>query len=138
MSNDPQVWVGAIHVEKTEDLPVSLIETASYLKDAQKLLSDEELAAIKMSLAARPCQGRIIEGTGGVRKMRWGRDARGKSAGVRIIYYFENKNIPIFILAIYAKNEKSNLSHEEKGTIRTLVNRLVNDYRGQKPRLRSI
>jgi len=53
---------------------------------------------------------------------------RGKSRGARIIYFFHNYNIPIFLLDIYAKSEKSDLSHQEKKVMNAMVDELIESY----------
>lgn len=67
--------------------------------------------------------GVLIQGTGGIRKLRWARSGRCKSGGVRVIYYFHNENLPLYLLALFGKNEKANISMEEK----KLLSRLVKD-----------
>ena len=61
-----------------------------------------------------PNAGVLIQGTGGIRKLRWARSGGGKSGGVRVIYYFHNEELPLYLLALFGKNEKANISMEEK------------------------
>ena len=72
-------------------------------------------------IAADPERHPVIPGTGGVRKARWGREGRGKSGGVRVIYYFAPAPDAVYFLAIYAKNEQENLSDADKKVIRKIV-----------------
>ena len=67
----------------------------------------------------------MIEGTGGVRKLRWARDGRGKSGGVRVIYYFHSEAMPLYLLTMFAKNERANLSKAERNELAGLVDVLV-------------
>jgi hypothetical protein len=60
-----------------------------------------------------------------VRKLRWGRDGRGKSGGVRIIYYVHSELMPLYLLTLFAKNERANLSKAERNELAKLVNLLV-------------
>lgn len=76
-------------------------------------------------LAAHPKAGDLIEGTGGVRKLRWSRDGRGKSGGVRVIYYFHSEAMPLYLLTLFAKNERANLSKAECNELGELVEVLV-------------
>ena len=76
-------------------------------------------------LAAHPTAGDLIEGTGGVRKLRWARDGRGKSGGVRVIYYFHSESMPLYLLTMFAKNERANLSKAERNELAGLVDLLV-------------
>ena len=52
-----------------------------------------------------------MQGTGGIRKLRWAKSGEGKSGGVRVIYYFHSESMPLFLLSLFGKNEKANLSH---------------------------
>ena len=79
-------------------------------------------------LAANPDAGEIIPGTGGGRKLRWGVKGRGKRGGVRVIYYYHNELLPLFLLNVFAKNEKANLTHAERNKMRMLLPRLIAGY----------
>jgi hypothetical protein len=81
------------------------------------LLSAEEHADLINYLAAHPTTGEEIVGTGGVRKMRFGAMGRGKSGGVRVIYYFYDEAMPIYALLIYAKNERADLTPDERRAV---------------------
>lgn len=81
-------------------------------------------------VARDPLCGDLIEGTGGIRKVRFATGARGKSGGVRIIYYFHSDRMPVYFLAIFAKNEKANLSHAERNALRGLV-RILKEAHGR-------
>ena len=73
------------------------------------------------AIAATPYAHPVVSGAAGVRKARWKRPGMGKSGGIRVIYYFAVKpNIVLFITA-YAKNEKDNLSNDDKKKIRQIV-----------------
>lgn len=67
--------------------------------------------------------------TGGVRKLRWALAGRGKRGGARIIYYYYNREIPIFAITAYAKNELENLSQADRNEFRKLTRMLVENYR---------
>ena len=66
-----------------------------------------------------------MEGTGGVRKLRWGRGGQGKSGGVRVIYYFHDENMPLYLLTLFAKGDKANLTKAERNELAELVDLLV-------------
>lgn len=91
----------------------------------KKLLSISERSDVVNYLAAHPKAGDLMEGTGGVRKLRWGRGAQGKSGGVRIIYYFHSAVMPLYLLTLFAKNERDNLSKAERNELSELVDLLV-------------
>ncbi len=107
---------------------MTVIETARFLKDTKSLLSDSEREALVMFVGANPEAGEIIPETGGVRKIRWALAGRGKRGGARVIYYFHNERITLFLLAAYGKNEKSNLSKDERHAMKRLIPILVAGY----------
>lgn len=95
----------------------TVVETPTFYRRADKLLSVEEHADLINYLAAHPTTGEEIVGTGGVRKMRFGAMGRGKSGGVRVIYYFYDEEMPIYALLIYAKNERADLTPDERRAV---------------------
>ncbi len=104
---------------------LTVAELPEYLRTAGKLLSDEDRRAVVSYLAAHPKAGDLMEGTGGVRKLRWVREGRGKSGGVRVIYYFHSEAMPLYLLTMFAKNERANLSKAERNELAGLVDLLV-------------
>ena len=66
-----------------------------------------------------------MQGTGGIRKLRWGRGGKGKSGGVRVIYYYHNERIPLYLLTIFSKNERANLAKAEQNDLARLTDLLV-------------
>jgi hypothetical protein len=107
---------------------MTVVETARFLKDAKPLLSDAERAELVVYVGANPEAGEIIPETGGVRKIRWALAGRGKRGGARVIYYYHNERLPLFLLAAYGKNEKANLSMAERNAMKRLVPILVSGY----------
>ncbi len=81
-----------------------------------------------MAIAADPLAGVLIRGSGGVRKRRFGLDGRGKRGGARVIYYYHDDRLPVFLLTVFAKNEQSDLSPAEIAALRKLVMVLVDSY----------
>jgi hypothetical protein len=104
---------------------LTVAELPEYLRTAGKLQADADRRAVVDYLAAHPKAGDLIEGTGGVRKLRWARDGRGKSGGVRVIYYFHSDAMPLYLLTMFAKNERANLSKAERNELAGLVDLLV-------------
>ena len=92
--------------------PVSVIELAAYQRRAGELLTADEQAAGIDLIAYEPTCGDLIAGTGGLRKVRVGRG--GKRGGARVIYYFYNADFPLVLMALYAKNEKADLTARDK------------------------
>jgi hypothetical protein len=109
--------------------PMTVVETARFLKDVKSMMSDSEREELVAFLGANPAAGEIIPDTGGVRKIRWALAGRGKRGGARIIYYFHNERLPVFLLAAYGKNEKANLSMAERNAMKRLIPALVAGYR---------
>lgn len=79
-------------------------------------------------LAAHPLTGVVMQGTGGIRKIRWSSANKGKSGGVRVIYYYHNQSTPLFLLTLFGKGAKSNLSKSERNTLAKFVNTLIRNY----------
>lgn len=104
---------------------ITLAEVPEYIRQAEKLLTEAERQDVLNYLAAHPKSGDLIEGTGGIRKLRWGRGGRGKSGGGRVIYYYHSELMPLYLLTLFAKNEQANLSKSERNELAKLVDSLV-------------
>jgi hypothetical protein len=87
----------------------------------QELLNNETYAAFQRYLALNPQAGDLIRGTGGLRKVRWSIPGRGKSGGVRVIYFYVAADAQVRLLVIYRKGVKDDLSAAEKKTLRKLI-----------------
>jgi hypothetical protein len=105
--------------------PVSVIELAGYRRRADELMTRDEQDAIINLVAYEPTCGDLIAGTGGLRKVRVGRGAEGKRGGARVVYYYHDHQIPVFLLALYAKNEKEDFTPSEKKEFAGLLKELV-------------
>lgn len=103
----------------------TIAELPAYRLQAEKHLSLEERQSVIDYLAEHPKTGDVIQGAGGVRKLRWGKGGRGKSGGVRVIYYFHNERLPLYLLTMFAKNEQSNLTAAERNALAKLVDILL-------------
>ena len=88
---------------------LTFVETKLFTGLVQSYLSDEEYAALQLSIAANPEAGDIVRGSGGVRKMRWSGSGRGKRGGIRVIYYLRSARGEIWMLTVYAKNEADSI-----------------------------
>ena len=104
---------------------ITIAEVPDYIRRSEKLLDEEERNSIIRHLAIHPTSGDIIEGTGGIRKLRWTRKGKGKSGGVRVIYYYHNEKIPLFLLTVFGKNEKDNLSKAERNELAKLSKKIL-------------
>ena len=108
-----------------ENYPITIAEMAQAKRELDSVLSESEHDQLIDWLAMNPDAGDIIQGTNGVRKTRWGYDGKGKRGGLRIIYYFRDLNMPIYVIAVYKKNEKLNLTAQEKRVISQMVDKVV-------------
>jgi len=104
---------------------LTIAELPEYIRRAEKLMSAAERLDIVNYLAVHPKAGDLMEGTGGVRKLRWCRGAQGKSGGVRVIYYVHSEAMPLYLLTLFAKNERANLSKAERNALADIVELLV-------------
>ncbi len=84
----------------------TIAELPEYQRRASNLLSSSEITAIVNYLAVHPKSGDLIQGTGGIRKLRWKRQGMGKSGGVRIIYYYHSELIPLYLLTVFGKTKR--------------------------------
>jgi hypothetical protein len=109
--------------------PVSVIELVGYRRRAGELLTPGEQDAVIDLVAYEPTCGDIIPGTGGLRKVRIGRGGGGKRGGARVVYYFHDPDVPIYLLALYAKNEKGDLSAREKREFSEFVKEIMRQWR---------
>lgn len=85
------------------------IETSAFTKRVYDFLTDDEFLGLQMFLLNRPDAGRIVRGTGGVRKLRWSMTGRGKSGGLRVIYYWRVSEDEIWLLTIYSKSDQESI-----------------------------
>jgi hypothetical protein len=95
----------------------TVVETPVFIRRAEKLLSDDEHAALIEFLASHPDIGDEIVGTSGVRKVRYAARGGGKSGGVRVIYYFYDQDLPVYALLIYGKNEQEDLTVKQRKAV---------------------
>jgi hypothetical protein len=108
---------------------ITIAETPPYSRKADKLLSTAERSELISYLSSHPKAGVLIEGSGGVRKLRWSRGSSGKSGGARVIYYYHSDAMPLYLLTLFAKNEKENISKEEKVILAKLIKQLIAFWR---------
>lgn len=116
---------------RANDYNITIVELKSFQVDADRIFSEEERDSLADFISASPQTGTIISGTGGIRKLRWNAKGSGKRGGARVIYYFRDLNMPVFMLAVYAKGEKVNLTAREREQMHKLVDHLVNQYRAR-------
>ena len=88
---------------------MEFIETTIFSMYVYEYLSEDEYIGLQSFLVLYPKSERVVPGSGGVRKVRWAMSGKGKSGGVRIIYYFKPNDNEIWLLTIYSKNEVENI-----------------------------
>ncbi|MFZ0694349.1 MAG: type II toxin-antitoxin system RelE/ParE family toxin [Alphaproteobacteria bacterium] len=112
--------------------PLTVVETPEFLSATRKLFNEDERAALVEYLAHNPTAGDLIRGAGGVRKLRWGLEGRGKRGGARVIYFHHGTGLPLFLLTAYAKNARADLSQVDRNDLRRLTKLLVESYGREK------
>jgi len=107
----------------------TVIETPSYVRDTKRVgLTEFEREKIIDYLAHNPDAGDEIQGSGGARKIRFPGKGKGKSGGYRVITFYTGKDIPLFLLNIFAKSDKVNLSPQERNELREILSELAETY----------
>ena len=105
----------------------TVVETPAYLAAARGVLSDALRADVINMVAENPRAGVALGG--GVRKARIALSGRGKRGGARVVFLFAGEDIPVFLLTVFAKNEKADFSAEERTVLIRAAKELAADYR---------
>ena len=100
-----------------------IIETRIFTRRIKELMSDDEYRALQETLVNRPGMGDIVQGTGGLRKVRWKQEGRGKRGGVRVIYYWMTEDEQLYMLYVYPKSKQEDLTAEQKKDLKSIVER---------------
>ena len=114
----------------------AVVETGPFIANAERELTTAQRVELINYLSAHPTAGDLIPGAGGVRKLRWAARGKGKSGGARVIYYYHDNRLPLFLLTVYGKGRKADLTAAERNRLRDLVKVLVDTY-GRKGHARS-
>lgn len=117
-----------------------VLETHAFARSAKQAgLSEEEVFKIKYFMSENPQAGDLIPGTGGARKIRFPAPGRGKRGGYRVVTYYAADDLPVFLLDVFAKGEKINLSQAERNELRSILGGVADAYRASvKKRVRSL
>jgi len=108
----------------------SVVETTGYLSDAKAAgLTEAERETIVLTTAARPDAGVLIPGAGGARKLRFAGRGKGKSGGYRVVTYYGGADIPVFLLNVFAKGDKVDLTPAERNELAKVLRALAAAYR---------
>lgn len=102
----------------------TVAETPTFIRQAEKLFSEEEKRELIDFLAEHPFAGDEIPGTGGVRKVRFAASGKGKRGGARVIYYVFDGTMPLYALLVYPKNAKTDMTPDEKKAVSSLAAQL--------------
>lgn len=103
---------------------MEFIEATAFTKYGYNYLSENEYQGLQNYLLQYPEAGKVVPGSGGVRKVRWRMAGKGKSGGVRVIYYFKKQDDEIWLLTIYSKSEVENIPAH---VLREIAKEIEND-----------
>lgn len=106
---------------KSKEYGLIFVETIIFTRQVSNYLDDEQYREFQNYLAENPTVGDMIQGTGGLRKVRWSLVNKGKRGGVRVIYYWQRSEEQIYLMTIYAKNEMKDLSNNEKKILKQMI-----------------
>ena len=99
---------------------IEFIETSIFTRQIKTIATDDELKALQLELIAQPEKGDLIQGTGGLRKIRMATGQQGKSGSARVIYFLATAEV-IYLVLAYAKNDKESLTAAEKADLKKLT-----------------
>jgi len=111
---------------------IAIVETHEFLADVNDVLSEGEREALVLYLARHPDAGDLMPETGGLRKLRWAAKGKGKRGGSRVIYYFHNADVPLFLLAIFAKNVQSDLTPRQRRALAAQLAALKSEWKERR------
>lgn len=106
----------------------ALVPIGTFETKARRLLGAKGFDTMLDFLARAPKSGRIIKGTGGLRKVRIARPGQGKSGGARVIYYYHSENKPILLLLVYAKADQENLTDAQRAQLKRHVDVILDEF----------
>jgi hypothetical protein len=108
----------------------SVAQTHAFVRAAEDAgMTEDEISRLVNYLAENPTAGVEIAGTGGCRKVRVAARGRGKSGGYRVVTFFTGESFPVFLITVFAKGERANLSKSECNDLRNLTKAIANEYR---------
>ena len=111
---------------------ITVVELTPYIHAVQDVWDDAERASFTTHIAENYKDGDLIQGTGGLRKIRWKRPGIGKRGGVRIIYYYYDQQAPVYLITAFAKNEKENLTNDDKKYLSALTSQLKEEIKNRR------
>ena len=111
---------------------VTIAETPTFSHRASSILTEEVIDELKDHLARNPEAGAIVRDSGGVRKLRWAASGRGKRGGARVIYYYHSLAVPLLLIAVFAKDQKSDLDAKELKAAQKMAESMAKEARKRK------
>jgi hypothetical protein len=109
-------------------IPITVVELPLFLRQAAQVWDEAERQDFVDYIARNPESGDVIPETGGVRKVRWRRQGTGKRGGTRVVYFYHDAQMPLFLLLIYAKAQREDMTTDEKKRVRALAAALERGY----------
>jgi hypothetical protein len=106
---------------------ISFIEMPTFTRSRVGILSDEELDRVQAELQVNPEAGDVIQGTFGVRKIRVAHGGKGKRGGARVLYYYVDARMTIYLMRVYAKSKQVDVSPGEKRALRMVVDAILGE-----------
>ena len=110
-------------------VPMTVVELPLFQRMARDVWDDSEREAFIDFIARNPETGDVISETGGVRKVRWSRQGSGKRGGTRVVYFYHDPQMPLFLMLVYAKAQREDMTPDQKKQVRALAESLKQDYR---------
>ena len=102
-------------------VPITVVELPLFQRLAAGVWNEDEREAFVDFIARNPEAGDVIPETGGVRKVRWRRQGVGKRGGARVIYFYHDAQMPVFLLLVYAKMQREDMTPDQKKQVRALA-----------------
>ena len=109
--------------------PVTVVELRSFLRMAADIWDEADRADFVDFIARNPDIGDLIPGLGGIRKVRWRRPGMGRRVGARVVYYYHDLDMPLFLLLAYAKAWRGDMTPDEKKRVHDLASAIRQAYR---------
>jgi len=109
------------YIRNVPRAPITVAETPLFARQAADIWDDDEREAFVTYIAGHPEAGDVIPDKGGVRKVRWTRSGSGKRGGTRVIYFYHDVRRPLYLLMVYAKAQREDMTADEKRAVRALA-----------------
>lgn len=129
---DPCEEIIAGYTPLAYSVPVIFVETPPFERRREDYFDDKQFGLLQAALMACPDAGVLIRGSGGLRKLRWAAEGRGKRGGLRVIYYWISRRSHIYFLAVYRKSEVTNLSEAEIKELHGIVRQIDGEENGEE------